>query len=259
MIDARGPRCRSGGHRAADWSTLVCTIRRRWAAGGGRCVRALGSDGVVECAAKAAKVSRDLALGTPTSTRHRAPGTGHRAPGTGHRAPGTGHRLQGELAGPAPVHALGLGDLDALGCGAPHHLDVSRWRDPYPTAHPPSWGDSWQSSSPPAETAPPLAAKGRFNADVGCRRTRVLFAGGLLRRFEALPSARARSSGSFQGNHPADVAPVLCRASRSIPRSQQRSRVRCELPQAARPRPAAVAKSRLDTPDTAIDNGRRLT
>jgi len=116
---------------------------------------------------------------------------------------------------------------------------------------PPSWDDSWQSSPPPAETAPPLAAKGRFNADAGCRRTRVLFAGGLLRRSEALPSARARSSGSFQGNHPADVAPVLCRAARSIPRSQQRSRVRCELPQAARPRPAAVAKSRLGTPDTA--------
>lgn len=70
-----GPHWRSGGHRAADWSTLVCTIRRRWAAGRGRCVGALGGDGVVERAAKAAKVSRDLALGTPTSTRHRAPGT----------------------------------------------------------------------------------------------------------------------------------------------------------------------------------------
>jgi len=88
-------------------------------------------------------------------------------------------------------------------------------------------------------------------------------AGGALRRSEALPSAQARSSpgssGSLRGNHPADVTPVLCRASRSIPRSQQRSRVRCELPRPRVPGRRAIAESRLDTPDTAIDNGRRPT
>jgi hypothetical protein len=55
------------------------------------------------------------------------------------------------------------------------------------------------------------------------------------------------------------VTPARRTSSVSIPRSQQRSRVRCELPRPRVPGRRAIAKSRLDTPDTAIDNGRRPT
>jgi len=70
---------------------------RQWRVG------ALSRQDVIEHAAGTAELPRDLGLGAPGLDP----------------APGVGDLFRGELAGPAAVHTLGFGDLDALALALP--------------------------------------------------------------------------------------------------------------------------------------------